>query len=48
MSAIVIMWGFVYFTSMYTSTSSVDSSGSEVIAGMMGFAAKHLWDSCGK
>ena len=45
MAAVVIMWGFVYFTNVYT-TSTSDGSGSEVIAGIMGFAAKHLWDVC--
>jgi len=45
MSAVVIMWGFLYFTGGLNNGTDSGSS-SEVIAGMMGFAAKHLWDAC--
>jgi len=46
MSAIVIAWGFLYFTGTINNTQTTGDSSSEVIAGMMGFAAKHLWDVC--
>lgn len=47
MSALVIIWGFLYFTGVLDNGSQSASEGnSEVIAGMMGFAAKHLWDAC--
>jgi len=50
MSAVILVWGFMYFTQgvIIEANAHVPSSGSEVIAGIMGFAAKHLWDSCSK
>ena len=43
MSAIVISLGLYAFIFIGIPTGS-----SEVVAGMMGFAAKHLWDECSK
>ena len=41
MSAVVISVGLYGFMFMEIPTGS-----REVVAGLMGFAAKHLWDSC--
>ena len=41
MSALVILYGlhaFIY--------GLIPDGNTEVVAGLMGFAAKHLWDSC--
>jgi len=50
MSAIVIIWGMLYFTGgLDNGAQAVGEGNSEVVAGIMGFAAKHLWDAaCGE
>ncbi len=41
MSAVVLMFGLYSFVFIGLQTGT-----SEVVAGTMGFAAKHLWDTC--
>jgi len=51
MAAVILIWGFLYFTGGLNNGQTGQfgyGSSSEVIAGMMGFAAKHLWDVCTK
>ena len=42
LSAYVLIFGLYAFVFV-----GIETGTSEVVAGIMGFAAKHLWDSCG-